>query len=148
MTVRTALPRAGLPASADGAAAVPSTSGMPAWEPPASVASGLPAERGARVRLSLRLVVHLSGLGPPADDGAARQESTQEGLSRALGVTQGAVSRVLARLVAVDIVCRERRRVRGVNRRVRAYFLTRQGDALAREIRDRFGLPRREPKNP
>ncbi|HTT73395.1 MAG TPA: hypothetical protein VMG99_04505 [Thermoplasmata archaeon] len=63
-------------------------------------------------------------------------------------MTQGAVSRVLARLVAVDIVCRERRRVRGVNRRVRAYFLTRQGDALAREIRDRFGLPRREPKNP
>jgi hypothetical protein len=120
----------------------------PAWEPPTVVAAGLPGPNGEQVRLSLRLVVQLSWVGPPADDGVARKESTQEGLSQALSVTQGAVSKILHRLVAAEIVCRERRHVRGVGRQVRVYFLSRQGEALAHEIRSRFGISSRVPEHP
>jgi DNA-binding transcriptional ArsR family regulator len=135
--------------NASAGAVVPAESAfpMPAWEPPTLVEAGLPGSNGEQVRLSLRLVVQLSWVGPPGEDGDARKESTQEGLSQALSVTQGAVSKVLRRLVAAEIVCRERRHVRGVDRRVRVYFLSRQGETLAREIRDRFGIPPRVPEN-
>ena len=114
---------------------------VPAWEPPPSVPSGPPNSKDAAVRLSLRLVVQLSRWGPPADGGVARPESTQQGLAQDLSATQGAVSKVLARLVAAEMVRPERRHVRGVDRRVRAYYLTARGEALAREVRERFGLP-------
>jgi len=117
----------------------------PSWEPPALVTAGVPGTGGEQVRLSLRLVVQLSWVGPPGDDGAARKASTQEGLAEALAVTQGAVSKVLRRLVAAEMVCQERRHVRGVGRRVRVYFLSREGEALARQIRNRFGIPPRVP---
>jgi len=119
---------------------------LPAWEPPTLVAEAFPGLRSERVRLSLRLVVQLSRVGPPGPDGEARRESTQEGLAQALSATQGAVSKVLRPLVAADVVHRERYHVQGMHRRVRVYFLTRQGEALAREIRERFGLSPRVPE--
>jgi len=113
---------------------------VPAWEPPPTVPSGPPNSKDAAVRLSLRLVVQLSRWGPPADGGVARLESTQQGLAQDLSTTQGAVSKVLARLVAAEIVRPERRHVRGVERQIRVYYLTAMGEALAREVRERFGL--------
>jgi DNA-binding transcriptional ArsR family regulator len=147
MMVRTPSSSAEVNASAGTVVPAESVFPMPAWEPPALVAAGVPGSDREQVRLSLRLVVQLSWVGIPSYDGAARKESTQEGLSQALSVTQGAVSKVLRRLVAAEMVCRERRHVRGVDRRVRVYFLSRQGETLAREIRDRFGIPPRFPEN-
>lgn len=94
-----------------------------------------------RVRLALRVVVFLDRLGPPNDGGAAAPESTQQGIAVALSATQGAVSKVLDRLVAASIVVQDRRHVRGRDRRVRVYYLSRAGVGLAREVEQRFGLP-------
>jgi len=119
---------------------------VPVWEPPPSVDGRLSAVNAESVRLALRVVVQLDRLGPPGPDGSARPEATQGGLAVALGVTQGAVSKVLARLAAVDIVAQERRHVRGRDRRVRVYYLSREGVGLAREIELHFGL--RSPRPP
>jgi len=124
---------------------------LPAWEPPPSVAAGIPPWRQATVRLSLRIVVQLDRWRPPSDGGPARWESTQQGLAERLSATQGAVSKVLSRLVAAEVVYEGLRHVHGRDQRVRVYYLTAQGEALAREIEQRFGLPAppgsREPPN-
>ena len=91
------------------------------------------------VRLGLRIVVQLSRVGPPREDGTARSESTQQGLAEALSVTQSAVSKILSRLVAAEVARAEHRHIPGRSRRVRAYVLTRLGENLAREIEDRLG---------
>ena len=107
--------------------------------PAPGVGSGPSQPNDERVQLALRVVVFLGRLGPPNNGGTARWESTQRGLAQQLSVTQGAVSKVLARLVAAEVVQRERRHVHGAPRRVKVYFLTRQGEVLAREIGQRFG---------
>jgi DNA-binding MarR family transcriptional regulator len=89
----------------------------------------------------LRVVVALGDAGPPGDNGSARRGSTQQGLAERLGVTQGAVSKVLSRMMAADVVREDRRHVSGLDRRVRVYSLTVVGQELEREIRDHFGLP-------
>ena len=104
-----------------------------------------------QVRLSLRMMRHLAVMGRPTGDGHAQLESTQKGIAVSLGVTQGAVSKVLRRLLAADVVLRERRRVHGLTRRVRAYYLTRRGEELAKELSSFQGLaesPRAESSPP
>ena len=91
----------------------------PAWEPFLPGPEQPMGLRDQRVRLALRIVVRLHRVGVPGPDGEARPESTQECVALALSVTQGAVSKVLARLVAVDVVGVESRHVRG---RVRLVF--------------------------
>jgi DNA-binding PadR family transcriptional regulator len=113
-----------------------------AWHPPEHALTRVAEVSRDQVRLSLRVVVHLHRAGPPGEDEVARLESTQQGLVRSLGVTQGAVSKILSRLVAAEVIRQERRHVRGLNRRVRAYFLTARGLALAREIEAALGLSR------
>jgi hypothetical protein len=114
---------------------------VPAWEPPPSIDRRLAGANADSVRLALRVVVQLDRLGPPGPDGTARPDATQGGLAGALGVTQGAVSKVLTRLAAVSMVVSELRHVRGRDRRVWVYHLSREGEGLAREIEQRFGLP-------
>ncbi len=94
-----------------------------------------------QVRLALRVVIHLHRLGPLLPDDTARPESTQRGMARSLGVTQGAVSKVLARLAAVDVVGHARHHVRGESRRMQAYFLTARGAYLASQGVQRFPNP-------
>jgi len=113
---------------------------VPLWEPPAPLGDGSPETPSDGVRLALRLLVQLDRVGGLGPNGDGRPEATQEGLAEALHVTQGAVSKVLGRLMAVNIVAQERRHVRGRDRRVRVYFLSREGVGLAREIELRFGL--------
>lgn len=129
-----ALPPTGYAVPGDGSTPVP------VWNPPPSLDARLSGANAESVRLALRVVVQLDRLGPPGPDGTARPETTQDGLAGTLGVTQGAVSKVLTRLVAVNIVAEERRHVRGRDRRVRVYYLSRQGEGLARDIERRLGL--------
>jgi len=116
---------------------------VPVWEPPPSVDTRLTGANADSVRLALRVVVQLDRLGPPGPDGSARPEATQDGLATTLGVTQGAVSKVIARLIAVNVVAQERRHVRGRDRRVRVYYLSPEGEGLAHRIEERFGLSAR-----
>jgi DNA-binding MarR family transcriptional regulator len=101
---------------------------------------GPPGPTGELVRLSLRIVLHLSDLGPLPSDGVARPGATQQGMARELCSTQSAVSKILARLTAAEVVRRERRHVRGENRRVLVYSLTVRGDLLANEIQAKLGI--------
>jgi hypothetical protein len=113
---------------------------VPVWEPPGVIGRRLTGPSADSVRLALRVVVRLDQLGTPGPDGHAREEATQEGLAGAFGVTQGAVSKVLARLRAVKMADQTRSHVPGRGRRVRVYYLTPKGEELAREIEQRFGL--------
>jgi DNA-binding MarR family transcriptional regulator len=88
------------------------------------------------IRLALRLVVHLARMGPLEPGVTTQPESTQQGIASRLGVTQGAVSKVLAELAAVDVVGHARHHVRGRNRRMRAYYLTPRGLDIARRCRE------------
>jgi DNA-binding PadR family transcriptional regulator len=123
----------------------PGQSSPPPWEPPSTVPAGLPGSFEERVRLSIKVVVLLDHWGPPDNNGSARREMTQQGLAETLSVTQGAISKVLIRLAAADVVRTNRRHVAGLARRVRVYSLTRDGERLAREIRSQFGLPSPRP---
>jgi hypothetical protein len=123
----------------------PGENSPPPWEPPSTVPAGLPGSFEERVRLSIKVVVILDHWRPTDNNGSARREMTQQGLAVTLSVTQGAISKVLNRLVAADMVRTDRRHVAGLARRVRVYSLTRDGETLAREIRGRFGLPSPRP---
>ena len=112
----------------------------PAWEPLVTGPAAGPDPLEERVRLALRVVVHLHRFTLPSDGGVAPPELTQEGVALTLSVTQGAVSKVLRRLVAADAVGHERRHVPRRNRRVRVYYLLPRGQLLAREIEERFGV--------
>lgn len=101
-----------------------------------------PREWEDSVRLSLRLLVLIDGVGPVGEDGVARRESSQQGMAEVLSATQGAVSKVVRRLVASGVIRQERRHVRGVNRRLRVYFLTPLGASVVREYFVRIGVPK------
>lgn len=112
-----------------------------AWEvigppPPLREPSAVGFATDERVRLAVRLIVHLATLAPPVnptDEASAR--STQEGIAGSLSASQGAVSKVLRRLIAVELVRSERRYVPGRRRRFRVYFLTAKGTQLAARAR-------------
>lgn len=113
---------------------------VPLWEPLPAFGTEGAGGLADGVHVALRLVVRLDLLRAPGPDGEALPEATQEGLAESLHVTQGAVSKVLGRLMAVSIVAAERRHVRGRGRRVRVYYLSGSGTELARQIEERFGI--------
>ena len=92
-----------------------------------------------QVRLSMRIIMHLTPAQGHGETSSAGPESTQGGMATALCVTQGAVSKILARLIAVGVVRDESHHVRGKLRRMRVYFLTYKGELLARDVIRRFG---------
>jgi DNA-binding MarR family transcriptional regulator len=93
---------------------------------------------GEDVRLSKRIVLHLFLLGRIGPDDVGHPGATQRGIGTVLQAEQSAVSKVLNRLAAAGVVEVGRRHVRGQDRRVNVYTLTRQGEALARDIRSRL----------
>jgi len=87
-----------------------------------------------QTELAIKIIVHVSKSGAPREDGMGRPEASQRGIAAAVGCTQGAASKILARLIAVEMVRSDRRRVTGMGRRVRVYSLTFSGYFLAKEI--------------
>jgi DNA-binding MarR family transcriptional regulator len=101
--------------------------------------------------LSERIVVQLARQGRIEFEAPVRPTRTQQGLADALASNQSAVSKVLRRLEAADIVTGERRHIVGSGQRKKAYALTRRGELLAREVAHRRQvdlLPPRDPWTP
>jgi DNA-binding MarR family transcriptional regulator len=84
--------------------------------------------------LSERVVIQLARLGRLDPEAPAQRERTQQGLAEATSSNQSAVSKVLRRLVAADVVSEERRHIVGSGQRMKAYSLTRRGELVAREV--------------
>lgn len=84
--------------------------------------------------MSERIIIALAREGRLGDDSRVRPTRTQAGLAEALGSNQSAVSKVLRRLVAAEVLTEERRHVEGRNQRLKVYALTRRGEQIAREV--------------
>jgi len=111
---------------------LPPTIGRPSY-PSVSVSSD-------QVRLSERIVVVLAREGRLGEESPLRPVRTQAGLVESLGSNQSAVSKVLRRLVAAELLSVERRHVPGRSQRLKVYALTRRGELLAREVARRRNL--------
>lgn len=94
-----------------------------------------PVPSDETLRISQRIVVHLSQQGRLGPDEVATVGFTQGGISRALGVPQTSLTNVLRRLEAGGLVTVDTRHVRGQPRRLKIYRLTARGEELARELR-------------
>lgn len=93
--------------------------------------------REERLKLSQRIVVHLSVQGRLYDDEIATPAFTQAGMAEALGVGQSPLSNTLRRLVLGGVLFQDVRHVRGRPKRLKVYRLTSMGEALAAELRRR-----------
>ncbi|MCI4320315.1 MAG: PKD domain-containing protein [Thermoplasmata archaeon] len=91
------------------------------------------------LRVSQRIVLHLARQGALHDDDVATVGYTQAGMASALGVRQNALTNVLTRLMAAQILRVELRHVSGQPRRLKVYTLTSRGEALARDLRTEVG---------
>jgi DNA-binding MarR family transcriptional regulator len=93
-----------------------------------------------QIRLSESIVIALAREGRLGDDSPVRSARTQAGLASALSSNQSAVSKVLRRLVAAELLTEQRRHVQGRSQRLKVYALTRRGELLAREVARRRNL--------
>ena len=84
-----------------------------------------------------RVILHLARLGRLAYDDVGFVGHTQAGMSEALSIRQGTLTKVLSRLVAAKVVEVDRRHVHGQSRRLNVYRLTALGESVARDIRVR-----------
>lgn len=99
--------------------------------------SGLSAGAGT----SGRVISHLASLGRLGNDEVGRLDFTQRGMSDALAIPQGTLTKVLSRLVAAKVIEVDRRHVRGQPRRLNVYRLTALGESVARDLRHRSTAP-------
>ncbi|MCI4360044.1 MAG: MarR family winged helix-turn-helix transcriptional regulator [Thermoplasmata archaeon] len=116
------------------------------------MASNPPADqpRADELGTSYRVLMHLARQGRYGPDEVPPKGFSQAGMVEALGLTQGALVGILQRFVAAGVLSVERSHVRGVDRRVKVYRLTLQGESVVQEIRRRqapapgpFSLPPR-----
>ncbi|MCI4356171.1 MAG: hypothetical protein L3K18_03365 [Thermoplasmata archaeon] len=89
------------------------------------------------LRTSERLLIHVARQGVLGPEEVAPRPLCQAGMIEALGVSQGALTGVLRRLVAGQVLRESREHVRGIDRRVKVYRLTPAGERLVRQIRSR-----------
>jgi hypothetical protein len=108
---------------------------------PLALEQGLPSGTSGPPRgikdVSDQLILRLARLGVLGPDDVPTLDRTQRGLAEALGVGQNVVSKVLARLVAAEVVVVATRHVQGQPRRMKAYRLTPHGERLASTLRHR-----------
>jgi DNA-binding MarR family transcriptional regulator len=81
-----------------------------------------------------QVILHLARLGRLAYDDVGLRGHTQAGMSEALSIRQGTLTKVLSRLVAAKVVEVDRRHVHGESRRLNVYRLTALGESIARDI--------------
>jgi DNA-binding MarR family transcriptional regulator len=88
-----------------------------------------------------RVITHLASLGRLGNDEVGRLGFTQKGMSEALGIRQGTLTKVLSRLEAAKVIEVDRRHVRGQPRRLNVYRLTALGESVARDLRHHSAVP-------
>lgn len=88
-----------------------------------------------------RVITHLASLGRLGNDEVGRLGFTQKGMSEALAIRQGTLTKVLSRLEAAKVIESDRRHVRGQPRRLNVYRLTALGESVARDLRHRSTAP-------
>jgi DNA-binding MarR family transcriptional regulator len=89
------------------------------------------------LRSSERLLLYIARQGVVGPDEVAPRALCQAGMIEALGMSQGALTGVLRRLVSARVLEESREHVRGIDRRVKVYRLTPAGDRLVRHLRGR-----------
>ena len=87
--------------------------------------------------LSERIVLHLDRYDRSPFDGLAPLELCQQGMVERLGVTQSALTKVLQRLAAAQVLVETTEHVAGQSRRRKVYRLSTVGRLLAKDIRRR-----------
>jgi hypothetical protein len=92
------------------------------------------------LRISARVLLHISRQPRISSDGAPQESLTQTGIARALGTSQGAVSNVLRRLVLGGLLEVQRAHVPRRMRRIKVYQLTVKGEDAVRAFYTRFRL--------
>lgn len=90
------------------------------------------------LRISIRLLIHIGRQGRFSEEDTPPESLTQSGMAKALGVSQGAVSNSLGRLVSGGVLTAERGHVRQRMIRLKVYRLTARGEDLSRRLRQRF----------
>ncbi|MCI4320438.1 MAG: hypothetical protein L3K23_09995 [Thermoplasmata archaeon] len=92
----------------------------------------------SEARAARRLVLRLARLPRLGPDDTPPPEFTQAGLAANLGITQGAVAKIVARLTAAGALEESSRRVQGNYRRFKVYTLTGMGESLAHELQTKI----------
>ncbi|HZY91168.1 MAG TPA: hypothetical protein VFG07_00120 [Thermoplasmata archaeon] len=127
----------------------PESSAVPSLSPrPPAVSAPSDAGRRGTLRISQRVVLHLSRQPRLAYGDVAPPELTQAGMARALTTSQPTLARVLQRLVDGDAVLEMRTHVRGQPQRLKVYQLTALGESIARDLRARAGSATGSPESP
>jgi hypothetical protein len=91
------------------------------------------------LRISARTLLHIAGQPRFAPGEILPDSQTQAGFAGALGVSQGAVSNALGRLVDGGLLEVRLSHVRRMMRRVKVYQLTPRGEEAVRHFHRRFG---------
>jgi DNA-binding MarR family transcriptional regulator len=90
------------------------------------------------LRISIRILLHIGRQGRFGPQEVPPPALSQAGMAEALGVSQGAVSNTLGRLVVGGILSVERAHVRARMMRLKVYQLTPSGEELVRRLRLRY----------
>lgn len=105
-----------------------------------------PRRPSGELRISQRVIVHLSRQPRLTYGELAPFEVSQGGMTKALHVAQPALAKVLHRLIDGGAVLELKLHVKGQPQRLKVYQLTAQGEAIARDLRSRIAAQRaREP---
>lgn len=88
-----------------------------------------------------RVITHLASLGRLGNDEVGLLGFTQKGMSEALAIRQGTLTKVLSRLEAAKVIEVDRRHVQGQPRRLNVYRLTALGESVASDLRHRNTVP-------
>ncbi|MCI4368738.1 MAG: hypothetical protein L3K09_04165 [Thermoplasmata archaeon] len=95
---------------------------------------------GAELRISARLLLHISRQPQFAPRETVPEALTQAGMAETLGVSQGAISSALTRLVDGGVLRVGLNHVRGRFKRLKVYQLTPEGMSIVRHIRASMGV--------
>ena len=131
------LPEPARPPSPIGTRTTPALPGRVGSRPIPVAAPPVSEPHREHVRTSFRVLLHIQRQGRFGPNDIPPWSLSQGGMVEALGITQGALTGALNRLVAAGILEVERSHVRGHDRRVKVYRLTSQGELLVRDLRNR-----------
>lgn len=121
------------------ARAVERPSARPTASPERGRAIHIGGPERERLRMSLRILLHIANQGRFGPGELAPWALSQPGMVEVLRLNQGALAGALQRLVRSGVLTVNRTHVRGHDRRLKVYQLTGIGVELVRDLRARSG---------